>query len=153
MKFKVTFYTKMFYAKKYFFTYFFITIFSFIASILHLCCISVDRYYAICRPLEYPLKMTHRTVRFMIGKQFCNLLESSATSDAIAVTITFYSFFPFNDPQQMGFDFSKSILMILSCHQRNLTDCMKRYIVLHTLKTVIKTCPGKNTNQNLLRWS
>jgi len=42
--------------------------FSFTASILHLCCISVDRYYAICRPLEYPLKMTHRTVRFMIGK-------------------------------------------------------------------------------------
>ncbi|XP_021963787.1 octopamine receptor beta-3R isoform X2 [Folsomia candida] len=37
------------------------------ASILHLCCISVDRYYAICRPLEYPLKMTHRTVRIMIG--------------------------------------------------------------------------------------
>lgn len=40
----------------------------FSASILHLCCISVDRYYAICRPLEYPLKMTHRTVRIMIGK-------------------------------------------------------------------------------------
>lgn len=38
------------------------------ASILHLCCISVDRYYAICRPLEYPLQMTHKTVRVMIGK-------------------------------------------------------------------------------------
>ncbi|CAG7732430.1 unnamed protein product [Allacma fusca] len=37
------------------------------ASILHLCCISVDRYYAICRPLEYPLQMTHKTVRVMIG--------------------------------------------------------------------------------------
>ncbi|PSN51955.1 Octopamine receptor beta-1R [Blattella germanica] len=37
------------------------------ASILHLCCISVDRYYAIVRPLEYPITMTHRTVLFMIA--------------------------------------------------------------------------------------
>ncbi|KAM8707162.1 hypothetical protein ACLKA7_011285 [Drosophila subpalustris] len=37
------------------------------ASILHLCCISVDRYYAIVRPLEYPLNMTHRTVCFMLA--------------------------------------------------------------------------------------
>lgn len=37
------------------------------ASILHLCCISVDRYYAIVRPLEYPLNMTVRTVSFMLA--------------------------------------------------------------------------------------
>ncbi|XP_028816682.1 5-hydroxytryptamine receptor 4 isoform X2 [Denticeps clupeoides] len=38
------------------------------ASILHLCCISLDRYYAICcQPLVYRNKMTPMRVALMIG--------------------------------------------------------------------------------------
>ncbi|KAH8404629.1 hypothetical protein KR215_005085 [Drosophila sulfurigaster] len=36
------------------------------ASILHLCCISVDRYYAIVKPLKYPICMTKRVVGIML---------------------------------------------------------------------------------------
>ncbi|KAF2368411.1 G protein-coupled receptor rhodopsin-like [Trinorchestia longiramus] len=35
-------------------------------SILHLCCISIDRHFAIVRPLEYPMVMTKRRVAFML---------------------------------------------------------------------------------------
>lgn len=36
-------------------------------SILHLCCISVDRYVAIVQPLKYPMKMTRVKVLIMIA--------------------------------------------------------------------------------------
>lgn len=36
------------------------------SSILHLCCISVDRYYAIVKPLKYTLTMTKKVVAWMI---------------------------------------------------------------------------------------
>lgn len=35
-------------------------------SILHLCCISVDRYYAISQPLMYPMKITSKKVAIML---------------------------------------------------------------------------------------
>lgn len=44
-------------------------------SILHLCCISVDRYYAIVKPLKYNIHMTKKVVAMMIaGTWFCPTL-------------------------------------------------------------------------------
>ncbi|XP_042311412.1 5-hydroxytryptamine receptor 4 isoform X2 [Sceloporus undulatus] len=54
------------------------------ASILHLCCISLDRYYAICcQPLVYRNKMTPLRIALMLGgcwiekRQFNNVSNST----------------------------------------------------------------------------
>ncbi|XP_068432860.1 trace amine-associated receptor 1-like [Clinocottus analis] len=36
------------------------------ASILHLCCIAIDRYYAVCQPLAYKRKVNDRVIGIMI---------------------------------------------------------------------------------------
>lgn len=37
-----------------------------VISIFHLCCISIDRFYAVCDPLHYPIKITISVIKKMV---------------------------------------------------------------------------------------
>lgn len=57
------------------------------ASILHLCCISIDRYIAITKPLDYPMKITTRRVMYAL----CCVWFSSALLSYLPIFTGIYT--------------------------------------------------------------
>uniref|UniRef100_B3P495 Octopamine receptor beta-2R n=1 Tax=Drosophila erecta TaxID=7220 RepID=B3P495_DROER len=85
------------------------------ASILHLCCISVDRYYAIVKPLKYPISMTKRVVGIML----LNTWISPALLSFLPIFIGWYTTpqhqqFVIQNPTQCSFVVNKYYAVISS---------------------------------------
>ncbi|XP_026851122.1 octopamine receptor beta-2R [Drosophila persimilis] len=85
------------------------------ASILHLCCISVDRYYAIVKPLKYPISMTKRVVGIML----LNTWISPALLSFLPIFIGWYTtdehkVFVKENPEQCAFVVNKYYAIISS---------------------------------------
>ncbi|ALC46171.1 Octbeta2R [Drosophila busckii] len=85
------------------------------ASILHLCCISVDRYYAIVKPLKYPISMTKRVVGIML----LNTWISPALLSFLPIFIGWYTteehrIYVAENPEQCSFVVNKYYAIISS---------------------------------------
>uniref|UniRef100_A0A3Q3BER1 G-protein coupled receptors family 1 profile domain-containing protein n=1 Tax=Kryptolebias marmoratus TaxID=37003 RepID=A0A3Q3BER1_KRYMA len=66
-------------------------------SILHLCCISIDRYYAVCHPLTYKSKISRHVVVIMIGVSWSASIFGARTSTRVS-TIAMRPIFAFYLP-------------------------------------------------------
>lgn len=85
------------------------------ASILHLCCISVDRYYAIVKPLRYPINMTKKVVWIML----LNTWLSPAMISFVPIFLGWYTTeehkkFRENNPDECDFKVNKLFAIISS---------------------------------------
>ncbi|XP_046827095.1 octopamine receptor beta-3R-like isoform X4 [Vespa crabro] len=86
------------------------------ASILHLCCISVDRYYAIVSPLEYSVIMRQGTVGCMLGSAWI----LPALISFIPIFMGWYTTkehleFMVNNPEVCAFIVNRPYAVISSC--------------------------------------
>ena len=84
-------------------------------SILHLCCISIDRYYAIVRPLEYPMKMTGRRVTVML----CHVWIAPLIISFLPIFMGWYATqehleFRLNNPHICSFEVNKTYALVSS---------------------------------------
>lgn len=86
------------------------------ASILHLCCISVDRYYAIVRPLQYPITMTHRTVSLMLANVWTLPALISFTPIFLGwYTTTEHEQYRLEHPEECSFVVNNYYAIVSSC--------------------------------------
>ncbi|XP_012261932.1 octopamine receptor beta-3R isoform X2 [Athalia rosae] len=86
------------------------------ASILHLCCISVDRYYAIVSPLEYTVIMRQGTVSCMLGSAWV----LPALISFIPIFMGWYTTeehleFMINNPEVCGLVVNRAYAIVSSC--------------------------------------
>lgn len=93
------------------------------ASILHLCCISVDRYYAIVSPLEYTVIMRQGTVSCMLGSAWV----LPALISFIPIFMGWYATqehldFMLKNPQVIPWRTSRWSIVIKESFQNLLTD-------------------------------
>ena len=85
------------------------------SSILHLMCISVDRYYAIVKPLKYPINMTKRVVAYMLlACWFCPAIISFVPIFNEWYTTTENSEYRHKHPDECEFKVNKGYAILSS---------------------------------------
>ncbi len=111
------------------------------ASILHLCCISVDRYYAIVKPFKYPINMTKKVVAVM-------LLNTWLSPAVIAFIPIFYGWYTTDEHLRYRKDhLDKCIFKVRILHFSYKLSTACPIIRAIQQNTVEKSCVYRNTRR------